>query len=270
MLIRQHEDLRNPLEFQKKIWKIQSESNDTAPDCSDQATIVELQKRSLETKKPMIQLLDPSMFDIENLSKTAKKIAEVFIEREIDRKGMKEFIGSLGEGRINLSELVKATLKEDAASIKKTAETLNLDPARLLYLISILIQPCLEDIARKTDPSLLDNWWQASCPVCGRTPAVAKMKNRKRYLVCTFCGTEYLSDSFLCVHCGNRDPYTLKFLNIAELPAFQIDFCTKCKHYVKVIDETGLKENIPSGLEDVLTLHVDLIAKKVGLVREYS
>jgi formate dehydrogenase maturation protein FdhE len=48
---------------------------------------------------------------------------------------------------------------------------------------------------------------------------------------------------------------------------FQIDFCTKCKHYLKVIDEAKLKEDMPRGFEDVLTLDFDLVAKKANLER---
>ena len=135
-------------------------------------------------------------------------------------------------------------------------------------MVSVLIQPCLEEIARKIDSSLLDKWWQAYCPVCGRIPIVARVRQRKRYLVCTFCGAEYLSDRFLCVYCGNKDPYTLKYLSVDAQPAFQIDFCTKCKHYIKVIDEAKLKEAIPRGLEDILTLNLYLVAKNADLVRD--
>jgi FdhE protein len=134
--------------------------------------------------------------------------------------------------------------------------------------VGVLIQPCLKEIARKIDSSTLDKWWQASCPVCGRLPVVARLRDRKRYLVCTFCSTEYLSDRFLCVHCSNKDPYTLSFLIDQTQPVLQIDFCTKCKHYLKVIDEAKLKEPIPKGLEDILTLDLDVLAKNKELLRD--
>jgi FdhE protein len=86
-------------------------------------------------------------------------------------------------------------------------------------------------------------------------------------LVCTFCGTEYLSDNFFCVHCGNKDPYTLKYIEVEAKSAFKIDFCTKCKHYIKVIEETKLKDPLPNGLEDILTINLDFIAKDASLLR---
>ena len=268
-LIKQHKDLRKPLELQEKLLLIQMEINNVSKNCEPEPTrIITVLKTSIETKEPLIHFLDPSIIKTETRLHALQRILEVFIERDIDEKGVKEFFASVRKGKIILERLVKAALKEDAAPVMETAERLNLNPTILLRMLRILIQPCLEEIARKVDSSLLDNWWQASCPICGETPVVAKIKHRKRFLMCTFCGAEYASDTFLCVHCGNKDPYTLKFLTIAELPAFQIDFCTKCKHYIKVIDGTRLKEEVPKGFEDVLTLDLDLIAKRNDLVRE--
>jgi len=192
----------------------------------------------------------------------------VFIEQNINERGLKKLLNFIEKEKINLFKLIEATLRENIVSIRKAAKKLDVQPALLLYMVSVLIQPCLEEIARKIDSSLLDKWWQAYCPVCGRIPIVARVRQRKRYLVCTFCGAEYLSDRFLCVYCGNKDPYTLKYLSVDAQPAFQIDFCTKCKHYIKVIDEAKLKEAIPRGLEDILTLNLDLVAKNADLVRD--
>jgi FdhE protein len=86
-------------------------------------------------------------------------------------------------------------------------------------------------------------------------------------LACIFCGTEYISDRFLCVYCDNKDPYSLKYLTNDSKSEFQIDFCTKCRHYLKVINEDKIKDPIPEGLEDLLTLNLDFVAKKADLKR---
>jgi len=273
MLIQKHKDLQAPLELQKKILQIQLEIDNTptkgtTTNWDNPAIVSSFLQKAMETKKPIIHFLEPSSFNLATLKPMLKKTAQVFIDQKIDEKGVRKFLNLADEGKVNLSQLIRAALEEDLAPIKKTAEDSDLPPARLLYMLSVLIQPCLEEIVRKIDPSMLDKWWQSHCPVCGRTPIVAKPRQRKRYLVCTFCGAEYLSDSFLCVHCGNRDPYTLKYLSIETQPAFQVDFCTKCRHYVKVIEETGLKETIPKGFEDILTLELDVAAKKANLERE--
>jgi FdhE protein len=272
-LLPQHEDLQDSLKLQKKILQIQLEIDNTPTkgttiNWNDQTTIATLQQKSFETKKPIIHFLNPSTFDLEILANVAKKIVHVFIEQNINKRGLKKLLNFIENKKETLFKLIEATLRENIVPIRKTAKKMNVQPALLLYMISVLIQPCLEEIARKIDSSLLDKWWQTSCPVCGRIPIVARVRQRKRYLVCTFCGAEYLSDRFLCVYCDNKDPYTLKYLSVDSQPAFQIDFCTKCKHYIKVIDEAKLKEDIPRGLEDILTLNLDLVAKKADLKRD--
>jgi len=272
-LLPQHEDLQNSLKLQKKILQIQLEIDNTPTkgttiNWNDVTTIATLQQKSFEAKKPIIHFLDLSIFDLEALSHISKKIVYVFIEQNINERGLKKLLSFIENEKINLFKLIEATLRENIVPIRKAAKKMGVQPTLLLYIVSVLIQPCLEEIARKIDSSILDKWWQASCPVCGRIPIVARVRQRKRYLVCTFCGAEYLSDSFLCVYCGNKDPYTLKYLSVEAQSAFQIDFCTKCKHYIKVIDEAKLKEVIPRGLEDILTLNLDLVAKKADLIRD--
>jgi len=234
----------------------------------DLSTLASLQEKSLKTKTAIIHLVDPAAFNYDVLLPLSKKIAKVFVEKKTDRQGFENFIEHIEKGQANLPELVEAILRGDEDLLKKRAEELDIQPIHFLYALGSLVQPCFEEITSKVAASFLDAWWQTSCPVCGRNPVVAKFRNRKRYLTCTFCGAEYLSDQFVCVHCGNKDPYTLKYMVTQKQPAFEINFCKKCKHYIKVIHEARLKEPIPKGLEDVVTLDLDLAAKKAGLNRD--
>jgi len=266
----QHKDLQSPLELKKRTLLVQQEIDSTPTkglsiNWSDEKTFKDLQQKALDKKLPIIYFLDPSQFDLDLLLTAFKKLIHVFIEQKINEEGLKKLLSQIESGKISLSELIEATLRENIQIIKEAAKKSNAKAELLLYLTGALIQPCLEEIARKTDSQFPDKWWQGSCPVCGRIPAAAKNRYRKRFLVCTYCGTEYLSDNFFCVHCGNKDPYTLKYIDVQTKPGFKIDFCTKCKHYIKVIEETKLKEPIPKGLEDILILNLDFLAKDAGL-----
>ncbi len=271
-LLERHEDLQSPLELKKRTLLIQQEIDITPTKglptkWEDKRTIKDLQQKAIDKKLPIIYFLDPSKFDLDVLLIAFKELVHVFVEQNINKEGLKKLLNHLESGKIKLSNLVEATLREDISSIKEAAKESDVKAELLLYLTGAIIQPCLEEIARKTDSTFYDKWWQGSCPICGRIPVVAKNRHRKRFLVCTYCGTEYLSDNFFCVHCGNKDPYTLKYIDVQTKPAFKIDFCTKCKHYIKVVEETKLKEPIPKGLEDILTLNLDFLAKDAGLVR---
>ena len=273
ILLQDKRELRNPLELHRRILRIQLRidkalKQGATSSWNDQGAIINLQKKSNETKKPIASFLDPAIFNLKAMSKVAKEIVEVFSEHSVADNGQERVLGYFSAEKENLAKLLEATLKEDISSIEKVAEELSIKPSFLLYITSTLIQPFLQEVARKIDVSQLDSWWQSTCPVCGRQPAVAKIRQRKRYLACTFCGTEYLSDRFVCVNCGNKDPYTLRYLAVDADPALQIDFCDKCRHYIKVIDELKLGEPIPKGLEDIMTLNLDILAERRKLTRD--
>jgi len=271
-LLEQHEDLQSTLKIKKRTLLIQQEidittKNGLATKLYDKRSIMDLQQKASDKKLPIIHFLDPSKFDFDALFIAFKELVNIFVEQNINKEGLMKLLNHFESGKIRLSKLVKATLREEIGSIKEAAKESGVETEILLHLTSAIIQPFIEDIARKTDPKFYEKLWQGSCPVCGRIPAVARNRYRKRFLACTYCGTDYLSDNFLCVHCGNKDPYTLKYIDIQSKPAFKIDFCTKCKHYIKVIEETKLKETIPKGMEDILTLNLDFLAKETDLIR---
>jgi len=271
-MILRHKDLQSPLELKRKTLLIQKEIDITPTkglliNWDDKGIIEDFQKKALDRKLPIIYFLDPSKFDLDLLSMAFKKLVHVFVEHNIDDQDLKRLLNHVESGKINLSKLIEAALRENIVIFEEAAKESDVKAELLLYLVGALIQPGLEEIARKVNSQVLDKWWQGSCPVCGRISAVAKNRYGKRFLVCTYCGTEYLFDNFFCVHCDNKDPYTLKFIEVEENPAFKIDFCTKCKHYLKVIEEAKLKEPIPKGLEDILTLNLDFLAKDAGLAR---
>jgi len=271
-LISKRRELKESLEFHREILQLQQEVDNTptkgTKEGLNQSMVANLQEKSLSAKRPITHFIDPSTFDRDVLLVLCKKIAKTFIERKADPEGFKKFMELMESNRVDLLKFIEAILRENDVYIREYAEKLSIQPPLLLYAISILVQPYLEEIARKIDTPFSEKWWQTSCPVCGRTPIIARVMKRKRYLVCTFCGAEYLSDYFVCAHCGNTDPYTLKYMFVKGKPEFQIDFCVKCKHYIKVVLEEKLKEPVPRGLEDLLTINLDLTAKGAGLVRD--
>ena len=272
-MLEKHKDLQGPLELKKRTLLIQLEIDITPTkglsiNWEDTETIKDLQQKVLDKKLPLIYFVDPSKIDLDVMLKAFKKMVNDFAEQDISEKGLKNLLSHVESGKISLLKLIEATLRENISIIEEAAKESDVKIELVLYIISALIQPFLEEIARKIDPQFPDKWWQGSCPVCGRIPATAKSRGGKRFLVCTYCGTEYLSDDFFCVHCDNKDPYTLKFIAIEAKPAFKIDFCTKCNHYIKVLEETKLKDPILKGFEDILTLNLDFVAKDAGLVRD--
>ncbi|NJD75825.1 MAG: formate dehydrogenase accessory protein FdhE [Candidatus Methanoperedens sp.] len=271
-ITRERPELRKPLELHTMILEAQrqireSPGKGTSLDWNDKPLISNLQSDAIKSNKPIAGLLDASVFDSILLLQTCEKVAGIFFEKGAKEEELKELIHEMKSGRINIQDAVSAVLKGDAEPFGSYGEKFGIDPALIFFIISSLIQPCIEEIADKTDSSLKEKWWQSQCPVCGRVPMCARSKNNKRYLVCTFCGSRYLADQFLCTNCGNTDPSTLKFLTLEDNPEFRVDYCEKCKHYLKVIDEDKSGRPVPESLEDIITIDLDMIAKDAGLVR---
>ena len=267
----EHPDLQPPLELHKLILLAQKELRESQKKGTNvnlnKSIVKDLQKKASQSNQPVASFLSTSIFDPDALFHTCEKVTGILIERGASEERLKKFIEEVKSGKVDILHAVGAALKGDGEPFENYGKMYKADPALILFIISSSIQPCLEEIARNADSSFLDGWWQAQCPVCGRTPIVAKLKSRKRYLACTFCGAEYLADIFMCANCGNGDPATLKFLAPEEHPEFRVDFCEKCRHYLKVIDEDKSGKHIPKGLEDIMTIDLDLMAKDAGLVR---
>ena len=270
-IILENPDLRKPLELYKLVLQAQRQLRDDPKKGTslnwDDRFMEDLQRKAHEFKQPIAKFLDSSIFDSKALLHTCEQIVKALIEKGVKEDLFKKFLDELITGEVSIIDLVGVALKGDGEYFENHGERLGLDPALILFIVNVLIQPCLEEIAKKIDSSFLERWWRALCPVCGRRPIMARLKSRKRYLICSLCGAEYLADLFLCVNCGNIDPLTLRFLAPEGRPEFRIDFCEKCKHYLKVMDEEKLKRPIPKGLEDVVTIDLDFLAKNAGLIR---
>ena len=270
--IQSHEDIREYLELMKKVLQAQLRIDETFNkgskcDWSEQQSITSMEKKSLEAKKSMIHYLNPENFDVDILKAVFREVLQIFITSYPGRKGLQTLLDQLELGTIDYNNWIKAVLTEDEESISRWAEKYEIEPSLLFFLINAPLQPFIEELSRRASSSFYDRWWQAHCPICSRMPSLARIHDRRRYLTCNYCGAEYRSDHFLCVNCENKDPYTLKYMRIEGTPEYQIDFCTKCKNYLKVIIDRASPEPIPRFLADILTLDLDLQAKHAGLIR---
>ncbi len=271
-MIKDRPDLSNPLELHKKILEAQrqirgSPKKGTNLDWADKSIIDDLQRKAVKSGQPIAIFIDSSIFDSKALLHTIEQVIGALIEKGVKEDWPKNLLDEVKRGETNILDLVSAALKGDVEYFNRHGERFGVSPALILFIVNSLIQPCLEEISKRVDPSFLERWWKAPCPICGRRPMVAMLRARKRHLSCTLCGAVYLADLFLCVNCENVDPYSLKFLAPEGHPEFRVDFCEKCMHYLKVVDESRLKNPIPRGFEDMMTIDLDLMAKRAGLIR---
>ncbi|MEM2126979.1 MAG: formate dehydrogenase accessory protein FdhE [Candidatus Bathyarchaeia archaeon] len=224
-----------------------------------------LQEKAANSKMPINEFLEASFFDEATFLTFAERIAEYLRDRHLWEDKLEGVLKALKLGEIDAYEALRAVVEEDGDWFKELSVKLNSDAPLLLFLFETPLRPFYEDLARRVEREFRETWWEALCPICGRLPPAARIRDGKRYVVCSYCGAEYLIDLFLCVNCGNRDPYTLGFIVFDGLPEYELNYCEKCNHYIKIIHESRLKKRIPEGLEDLLTSELDALAKDIGL-----
>jgi len=226
-------------------------------------------EKAVALKRPISNFLDPTIFDEGKVSRIVGEIGDYLMRTRPQGTPLRRFLTALGMGAVDAGEAVKAILEENAEWLQRLGEKYGVEPSSLLFLFETPLRPFFEDVARRVDEELIESWWEPFCPVCGRTSIVARIRQRKRYMTCTYCGAEHLVDLFLCVNCGNKEPNSLGFITFKEHPEFELNYCEKCNHYIKSIYEERLRKKIPNGLEDLLTQGLDVLAEghDLGLKR---
>jgi formate dehydrogenase maturation protein FdhE len=267
-----HAPIQQYLALHEKIYRAHDQFLKEHPtavtDWMKQLSVPALETKARDAKASLIRFLDEHSFKPGTILTLQKMILALSIIDPAQNARYVNYHACVTNNHPAMIQLVTAVLHGDNPVIQSYADQFELDLSFFSFLLSSVLQLFIEALAQKTSSGFMETWWQSLCPICGRTPAVARIRKRRRYLMCAYCGAEYLSDHFLCVHCDNRDPSTLQYLDLDDKPAFRIDYCTKCHKYLKVINDDKIKETIPRFLEDILTLDLDLYAQHAGLTRD--
>ncbi len=169
--------------------------------------------------------------------------------------------------RIDLKKLLKEGVGEQ--KIEKIADESGLDKKVFPFLIQNSAKPSIEagmeQLRGELDP---ETWLKGYCPMCGSLPSLSLLKEEvgKRYLFCSFCGYQWRIDRLFCPFCENKDQESLHYFYGEGEETHRIDLCQKCHQYIKTIDYRNLQESDPV-LEDLATLHLDLLASQKGYKR---
>jgi len=173
----------------------------------------------------------------------------------------------LNSKRFDLKELIKKGIEEQR--IEQMADEFGLDKKIFLFLIEASTRPSvelgIEQLRTELDP---ENWHKSNCPICGSLPFLSLLREEvgKRYLLCSFCGYQWRIDRLICPFCNNKEQESLSYLYAEGEEAYRIDLCEKCRQYIKTIDLRRLEESDPC-LEDLATLHLDILASQKGYKR---
>ncbi len=134
------------------------------------------------------------------------------------------------------------------------------------FFARVLLQPQAEHLAGTQNAQPVDS--SASvCPVCGARPQVAVLRPEgdggKRFLVCSFCSTEWEFRRILCPVCGEVDHKKLPRYSVEEMSPVRVEACDTCKYYLKSVDMTIDGLAVPV-VDEVATAALDVWAMDQG------
>jgi FdhE protein len=170
---------------------------------------------------------------------------------------------AIEDDRLDPGEMLNARRDETPEHFAALADRLDMAPEVLAFFADESLAPSLvagrrqlmahwqEDVARDT----------GYCPVCGSAPALGVLEeDGRRFLICSICRHRWQVHRVRCAACGQTDAQKLYYIYSDEEPAYRIDACEACHHYVKTVDRRRLARPFYPPLEQLLTVHLDLVA----------
>ncbi len=180
-----------------------------------------------------------------------------------------EMARKIRDGEIRFSDLIYESfnppLEEDAAIDADEGEENSFDLVELF--IEESLRPALEKVVERCgDAVRKSEWSEGYCPICGREPKIGEIRDDEggRYLFCNQCGFEWHYRRIKCPFCGNEEQQTLAYFTIEEDDRYRVDVCNQCKRYIKIVDFRDRKERADMDVEDIATLHLDMLANDEG------
>jgi FdhE protein len=184
---------------------------------------------------------------------------------------IKKINQALRKGEIDLKELFGKLIAGDKAYLDSIGENNGFNAWLLRFLSESSINPFFEAYAEKLKGHVdQESWWKGYCPVCGSAPVTGELRidAGERFLQCSSCAFKWRFKRVTCPFCGNEDQKKLRYFNTeTDGKAYRVDVCDECKKYIKTIDLREVQEEIVPIVEDMGTLHLDIIAKKEGYTR---
>lgn len=170
---------------------------------------------------------------------------------------------------ISMKELLAACLEKDRAPLAKVAEALDIPPALLEYVCSTALAFGLQSWRDKELPVRITGWQEGYCPLCGGIPSMGELvgEEGQKRLHCSICATSWDVTRLRCSYCGNEETDSLEYFTAEGETGYRVDVCRKCSCYLKVVDSRELGEGLPMDVEDLNSMHLDLMAQKEGFAK---
>jgi len=238
-LIEQRPHLKEPFELYAKWQRFQEQTADLLPKIRSAVAAEESRAYPRESTGPIFELFS-AIFDLP---------AEDFVplRRALD-------LGEIDFMRLPLDEL------PDIPDLACSKDEL----ASLLFLFS---RPYFLAL-RESFPLDGSEWEEGRCPLCSAQAALATIsEGPKRRLHCSFCATSGPYRHFIgCPSCGSVAVEQFNTVLSDDEPGFRVVTCDQCQSYVKIFENSVLKE-MTLDLADLASIPLDIVVQGKNFVR---
>ena len=176
-------------------------------------------------------------------------------------------VAALRRGRLQPAELLRQVLNGEAGALHSQAAEQGLNGQLLGSLLRFSLFPALTELAAELVPKAgAAAWNQGYCPVCGSWPLLAEQRGLEqlRFMRCGLCAAEWQADRLLCAFCGTRDHQQLGYLHVEGADHERAATCEQCRGYLKVLASLAPLAPLELVVQDLATLHLDMIALERG------
>lgn len=182
-----------------------------------------------------------------------------------DKKGLKKALQKSKRNAKWPLELFKTILKQDEKAMSKIQRDIDLDEKVLQFVGQMAMRPSLQALRSVLLKEKIETWDYGYCPVCGSQPDIGYFtKTGQRFLHCELCGEEWPYPRLKCPFCSNEDQNTMGYFQAEAEEGFRVYFCRKCQRYIKTIDKKVFEVTAPMELENLATIHLDMLATQNG------
>ncbi len=188
--------------------------------------------------------------------------ADAPVKTELQRLEM--FFEERAENFVQVSELF---LNGRNHELFELVDKAGLSLALLTVLLQLALWPSCQAIRQAEAIRLAESTWnEGFCPLCGSPPMMSRLeKEGQRTLACGLCHHEWNFPRMECPFCRNQDQNSLFYLFDEREEGYRIYACRRCQGYIKAVDARVLEKPAPLILENLVTLHLDMLAQEKGL-----
>lgn len=175
---------------------------------------------------------------------------------------------SLKSNKVEIAAIFRSILERSRQPIVDASASTGIPASLIEYVFEIPLKTALEQLSSALPDDSFAQWGEPICPFCGSRAGMAELSGEggQKRLCCSTCQQLWNYKRLKCPYCGCEDLDKLSYFTAGE-GTTRVDTCKGCSRYIKTRDQRSAGEDVPLEAEDLLTIHLDLLATKEGFER---